>query len=407
MKSTRSAFPMWKATIFFAVFSVAVSCAQAQTQTDPYYVVVGGFASQVNAERFTNRLLGQNYPARYSFNTSRKLYYVYVRLTPDKQDAKKLAYHLRLETEFTDAWIYNGSLEGNGVIERTVIAQASGVKSPQHTPVAGAQPVEGTPVTAEPVINTVATSPAVTEPAALPVIVAEPAAPAGKRFVFQLTNAVDNTPVSGTVHLLESEADDHIDRYEANTQVSIPPPPTGKVVVVCSLLGYKLAKRAINYNDPVKSVKGASVGEGQEVIIPIKLVPVEKGDYIELEHVKFHERSAILTPDSEAELRELLNLMGNPRCRIKLYGHTHDDSPGEIITLGSSTAFFSLNPTDNQTTQGTAKELSRQRAETVKAYLVSKGIAPSRIATKGYGAVLAIYEHARANERIEVQITRN
>jgi outer membrane protein OmpA-like peptidoglycan-associated protein len=402
---------MGKAFAFFVLFATVIIHASAQTNPEPYYVIVGGFASRDNAERFTDHLLKQNYPARYALNTSRKLYYVYVRLTPDKQNAKQLAYHLRLETEFKDAWIYTGSLEGNSTVETTMIAQASGTpqKRPHQAPVAEQENTESKPAgVVEPIITgAVVTTPAVTEAVIAPATVVEPPAPAGKRFVFQLTNAVDNTPVSGTVHLLESENADHIDRYDANAQVSIPAPSTGKLIVICNLLGYKLAKRAISYSDPVKSIKGASVGAAQEVIIPIKLVPVATGDYIELERVKFHERSAILTPDSESELQELLSLMNNPRCKIKLYGHTHDNTPGEIITMGASERFFALDPSSNRAIHGSAKDLSRHRAEAVKAYLVSKGISPGRIATKGYGAVLAIYEHANANERIEVQITRN
>ena len=63
-------------TFFIVVMftTVAISRLQAQDQSYPYYyVVVGGFASQSNAEHFTTYVHGLNYPARYAFNANRKL----------------------------------------------------------------------------------------------------------------------------------------------------------------------------------------------------------------------------------------------------------------------------------------------------------------------------------------------
>ncbi|HEY5747372.1 MAG TPA: OmpA family protein [Chryseolinea sp.] len=376
------------------VTTVAINRSQAQGQSYPYYyVVVGGFASQTNAEHFTTHVHELNYPARYAFNANRKLYYVYVRVTKDKQQARETTYRLRLETEFKKAWIYNGPLEGSGVAESTAEAERQEAHETGNNVPIAEQPAADTSATA----NAPATDTLATTAPPLPV----------KTFMFQLTSGTANTPVAGSIHLLDKEPDDQVERYPANERVSVPAPATGKLIVVCNQLGYKLAKRTINFADPLKSINGASVGEEQEVIIPIKLVPVNRGDYIELEHTKFFERSAILTPASEAELLELVNFMANPRCKIRLFGHTQSDASGEIITQGSSTNFFALDPANNRSARGSATELSRQQAEIVKAYLVSKGIAPGRIATKGYGAMLAIYENAAANDRIEVEIIRN
>jgi len=379
--------------IVVIVVTVALNRSQAQGQSYPYYyVIVGGFASKTNAEHFTTYVHELNYPARYAFNANRKLYYVYVRVTKDKQQARETTYRLRLETEFKKAWIYNGPLEGYGVEESTAEAERQEAYETGNVPIAEQPVADSSAITNTSTTDTLAA--------------AMPSAPV-KTFVFQLTSGAANTPVSGPVHLLDKEPDDLVERYPANERVSVTAPTTGKLIVVCNLIGYKLAKRTINFADPLKSIKGASVGEGQEVIVPIKLVPVNRGDYIELEHIKFFEHSAILTPASEAELLELVNFMANPRCKIRLFGHTQSDASGEIITKGNSTDFFALDPANNHSTHGSATERSRQQAEIVKAYLVSKGIAPGRIATKGYGAMLAIYENANANDRIEVEIIRN
>jgi len=378
--------------------------AQAQLQSGTYYVVVGGFAIHKNAERFTEHVLAENYPAQYAFNPVRKLYYVYVRVTADRQSARQLAYRLRLETEFRGAWIYHGSLEGNAAIEAQAIAEhdaetgigqddtsvATSTKPSQSsTSTTTSSPTSTGTQTADSAANTTTVAAKPTE--------TTPAKPAGRGFIFRLTTGADNAAVTGPVYLMKEDGTqpEHITSDE---KVMIPPPPSGKLAVVCDVLGYKLAKRIISYDEP---------GVDGQTVISIKLVPVTQGNYIELEHVKFFDHTAIFTPASESELLQLVNLMGNPRCKVRLYGHTQSDESGDITTLGTSTNFFAPDPSTNATSHVSGKELSRLRAEAVKAYLVSKGIDAARIKTQGYGAQLAVYEQAAANDRIEVEILKN
>ncbi|MBL0740578.1 OmpA family protein [Chryseolinea lacunae] len=381
--------------MFVILLTVAVNQASGQGQFYPYYyVVVGGFASQQNAERFVAQVHTLNYPARYGFNTNRKLFYVYVRVTKDKQIARETTYRLRLESDFRKAWIYNGPLEGGDIAKSTAEAdKAETDEAAQHAPPTIDQPIAGKDTTQNNATQPITSTPSTPEPI-------------NKTFVFQLTTGADKRTVNTRIHVLDKEPDDHVEHYNANERITVNAPEKGKLVVVCNPLGYKLAKRTINFADPLQSIKGAFIGTENEVIIPITLMPIVRGDYIELENVKFFDKTAILTPASEEELTELLNLMANPRYKIRLFGHTSSAESGEITTMGSSTNFFALDPA-NKHGQGSAKELSRQRAEVVKAYLVSKGIAAGRIAIQGYGAVLAIYENADANNRIEVEIVRN
>ncbi|MCD9019691.1 OmpA family protein [Parachryseolinea silvisoli] len=392
--------------LLILIASVTSGIAQAQNQSETYYVVVGGFAVHKNAERFTEQVLTRNYPARYAFNPVRNLYYVYVQVTADPQRARQLAYRLRLESEFTGTWIYQGPLEGNTAIEAQAIAEYDAETGAGPLPSEGAAPgneagpspnVIATNQSGPPAAEAGATDPAGSTVAARPAIETTPAKPAGKEFIFRLTTGADNTAVSGPVYLMQ-EAGTQPQRIASDEKVIIPPPTSGKVTIVCHVVGYKLAKRTIPYDNP---------GAAGERVIPIKLVPVAPGDYIELENVKFFDHTAIFTPASEDELLQLVNLMGNPRFRVRLYGHTHSNERGDITTLGTTTNFFAPDPATNATSHGSGKELSRLRAEAVKAYLVSKGIDAARISTKGYGAQLAVYEQAAANDRIEVEILKN
>jgi outer membrane protein OmpA-like peptidoglycan-associated protein len=378
--------------LFFAFIS---NIAQAQSIQSPYYIVVGGFAIQQNAIRFTEHLQKLKYPAQYSFNPEKNLYYVYVQVAENLQVARQHVQKLRTEQMFKSAWIYNGGftteLKPEGIV-KTEVKESLAQPSPEEkTPIVEQAAVAQS---STPVEEPVASGPHV-----------EADAPVGKPFIFQLTNDVTNKPVIGSVRIMESENDTLYQRYQANELVYIPAPKNGRMVVVCDLVGFKSMKRAILYNSPTKNV-GVSIGSSDEIVVPFKLAGVKRGDYIELEHVKFYDHSAILKPESEVELQELVNLMSTPDYKIRLHGHTHNDGSHEIITLGDSYKYFTLDPS-NKTIHGSAKELSKYRAEIIKDYLISKGISSNRIATQGHGALLAIYQHAAANERVEVEILKH
>ena len=108
-----------------------------------------------------------------------------------------------------------------------------------------------------------------------------------------------------------------------------------------------------------------------------------------LKGLGFKSGSASLLPDSYAFLEELVAFMKNtPEAQIELQGHT-----------------------DNQGDEIRNMRLSVRRAEAVRAYLVSRGIADGRVVALGFGETTPIadnyYDDGRhANRRIEVLRTR-
>ncbi|MEN3040096.1 MAG: OmpA family protein, partial [Bacteroidia bacterium] len=98
------------------------------------------------------------------------------------------------------------------------------------------------------------------------------------------------------------------------------------------------------------------------LIVPLERV--QKGARLILRNIFFDFDKATLRPESEIELIEVVRLLReNPLWRVEVQGHT--DSIG-------STAY-------NQ-------KLSQQRAESVREYLIQRGIAAERITARGYGA---------------------
>ena len=107
---------------------------------------------------------------------------------------------------------------------------------------------------------------------------------------------------------------------------------------------------------------------------------------IELEGVHFQTGSAELTPDSLAILDRVAEALKRvPEIRLEVAGHT-----------------------DNQGSAELNRRLSQRRAETVRDYLVSRGIPAERLTARGYGPDRPVAsndtaEGRAANRRVELQ----
>ena len=117
------------------------------------------------------------------------------------------------------------------------------------------------------------------------------------------------------------------------------------------------------------------------------LTTIEIGAKFELKDIFFDFGKATLTEKSKTELNKLVDIMNRSDIIIELGGHTDD--------VGS--------PESN-------KQLSQNRVNSVRDYLVSKGNDTGRIAAVGYGEERPVAsneteEGRKINRRVEVQIT--
>jgi OOP family OmpA-OmpF porin len=98
-----------------------------------------------------------------------------------------------------------------------------------------------------------------------------------------------------------------------------------------------------------------------------------------LRGVNFETGKSALTPDSYAALDQVAgSLVANPGIRIEIAGYT-----------------------DNVGTVASNITLSQGRAAAVRAYLARKGVSPSRMLARGYGARGAIASNATASGRAQ------
>lgn len=128
----------------------------------------------------------------------------------------------------------------------------------------------------------------------------------------------------------------------------------------------------------------------QEIHKDLYLVPIEIGQVVRLNNVFFDFDKWDLRPESFLELNRVVKLLQeNPSIVIEMSAHTDSRGSDEYnITL------------------------SGNRAQSVMEYILSKGIDPARITSKGYGETMPVAtndtdEGRQLNRRVEFKIIKN
>ncbi|MCS6974684.1 MAG: OmpA family protein [Cyclobacteriaceae bacterium] len=367
-----------------------------------YYVVIGAFAIESNARKFTGYARNQRYEAAYEINPSRNLHYVYILKTSNRKEAFNEAVRLQTRTEFKDAWVFYGRLgkqetaqEPATIPEKSEVPPPDVVKTPE-VPASKVEPVLPTPEPAEVVSY---------EPAEKPL-----PKPRGKYFLFRITTATGQL-VPGEVHHVDRIRQVDIATYKTDQLVDISKPAEDRpLVVVCGIFGFKEVEKIIDYNNPTGSA-GAVQGDNNEWIITYVLEPLKKGDVQVMYNVSFYKDAAIMTPQSKSELDELVNMMKlNPNYRIKIHGHCNGNYDKRLIKYpGKNKNYFSMTGAADK--NGSSKELSRVRAETIKNYLIDNGIDKNRMEIFAWGGTNMLVSEtstsARLNDRIEIEILQD
>ncbi len=139
-------------------------------------------------------------------------------------------------------------------------------------------------------------------------------------------------------------------------------------------------------------IDGAEVIRGTNPLDPKddavkETIVLERGKNLMLQGINFNTGSATLTSDSEEMLeRVFAGLVSNPKVRVEIAGYT-----------------------DNVGSRVANEQLSQRRAEAVRAWLIAKGIAASRLTARGYGIRNPIDTNTTAegrarNRRIEFHV---
>jgi len=370
-----------------------------------YYVVIGAYAKTREnvAQNYIETLRLKGIKAEYGFNTSRNLYFVYLKYFDNLKESLRDMVQTRKNQEFKEAWV------------RVV----PGVITPEATTtpvVTNEKPTEKQPVKTETPVAEVVTPPTETPTDTTgitdnPPIVQYDTMTLGNTEVFlSLYNARNTRIVDGEVDVIDTDRARQMTKVKGNEYLILPDPKSksGQLTLICEVFGYRKIQHEINYPLPLAdTVKPHIDLMGTTIVINFDLTRYHAGDIATLFHVYFYNDAAVMLPESKYELNNLLQLMQeDPNYRIRLHGHTNGNYNGKIISMGPEKNFFSL--TGSKQGMGSAKDLSQARAEVIKEYLVANGIAANRMEVKAWGGKRPIYDrnsaNAKKNVRVEVEI---
>lgn len=371
-----------------------------------YYIVVGAYAKsqETVAQDYVEKLKAKGHNPLYGFNSNRNLYFVYLKYFDNLKESLLDMKHTRSEPLFAEAWV---RVVAGDIAPRTVGVKAETVAAPVAQNTVVTKPAEPANDAGEQQA-TVPPEPEVTDNAE---IVQYKVMTLGNTEVFlSLYNARNNRIVEGQVNVIDTDRSKLMTSVKGNEYLVLPDPKSksGQLTLLCEAFGYRKIQEQINYPLPLAdTVKPYIELLGTTLVVNFDLVRYQKGDIGTLFNVYFYNDAALMLPESKYELNGLLQLMNeNPKYRIRLHGHTNGNYTGKILTVGPEKNFFALDGAKQG--MGTAKDLSRGRAEVIRDYLVSNGIDQSRMEIKAWGGKRPLYDknsaNAKKNVRVDVEI---
>ena len=199
----------------------------------------------------------------------------------------------------------------------------------------------------------------------------------------KVINAKTNQPISAriTYHSL-------LTGKEIGQAISDPVTGNYKITLPYGVQ-YSFNANSGNFIPVSNNIDLTTVAEYKEINQDLFLVPIEIGQTVQLNNIFFDMSKAILRSESYVELDKLfVVLQENPGMQIEIDGHT--DNVGDAI----------LN-----------MQLSIDRANAVRDYLIKKGIVHTRIITKGFGGTKPVSsndteETKKLNRRVEFTILK-
>lgn len=399
----------------FSINSFADSLPKGEHLRKGYYIVVAAYriGQEKYMETYVDKLNKSGLHTKYGYDLGRKFYYIYLDYYTDFDESIHEMLRTRKDGGFTDAWVrIMPDLPPD--LEKTV-----GEKSVSPDQVAIPKlAVDSKP---EPKVTTVTDQPVLTEPVVSSVVTVPienpkkeskdvPKTLMNTAVFLSLVHSRNGRIVEGDVEVIDTDRSRLITKAKGNSYILLPDPKSksGELTLVCNSFGYRKLQHQVNFRSSEDTLRPYLVLVDSFYRVRFDLVRYHRGDISTLYNVYFYNDAAIMLPESTFELNRLLQMLQeNPSYKIMLHGHTNGNAHGKIIKMGSSKNFFALTD-DVKNEIGSAKDLSRERAQVIKDWLVSQGVDAVRMEIKAWGGGRMIHEkesaNAKKNVRVEVEI---
>lgn len=353
-----------------------------------FYVVIGTFSSEDGAREFSRSLDGVFEHASFSFDPGRKLYYVHVLETNQQREAENFRNYLRNDFGFRDAWIYAninaGPETGDGTNDGYVTlelftggsvllssADNSYVSISKHRD----KSKENKEIAAE------------------------------KSFMFIAETRL-GTVIPAKISLLDKKGN-VISAFKTGEAVAVGgKQQTQLLTLVCEVPGFHSVTKIIELANPATTL---DIHQNTEGIWEVRFtLPRLKADEVALvyDHM-FYSDAAILEPAARKNIDLLVSVLkGNPATRIVINSHCNAGEKRTIKLAARGQDYFDLDEAVEKS--GSDKQLTRERAEILRDYLVEQGIESHRVSIFGWGSMNLLVNPAAdnksINDRVEVQL---
>jgi len=375
-----------------------------------HYIVVAAYriGQEKYMENYVAQLNNKGLHSKYGYDAGRKFYYVYLDFYADFDESIEQMLKTRKEGGFDQAWVRvmkeNVNVPSEAAALKPKETQTNTDSNTSVLTVSEPKPVEPNEAVVEEKQPEVEKPNIETKPKGI--------TPFKEATVlFYLFNPTNSQPIEGDVEIVDSDVSRLIKKVKAHEAIPMVDlkNKTGKVTLIGSAFGF----RKVQHDFSLSEIKPDNLPEYIEwkedkYIVQFDLSRLHRGDIETLYNVYFFNDAAVMLPESKYELNRLLEFMNsNERYKIMLHGHTNGNARGKIVTMGPSKNFFELTQ-DVVDGSGSAKELSEARAQVIKDWLVSNGIAANRISIKAWGGNRMLHDknsnNARRNVRVEVEV---
>lgn len=390
----------------FSVFSstTALSVNEAfkiksTNQPAPYlekgmYLIIGAFQIPENAIQYAKSIKVKGKSPRVGRFRDNSMYYVYAYATKENLEfAREKRTELRSTSQFYDAWILYVGLKLEDLIKK-------------ETPdvITLNQPKE---------IKTEEIKPAEKEEFIPPPPMAEDQNLYNYRF--NVISATTLKEVPGYVTIIDAARNKAMKSLSTNQihQLEAPKTQSKEIIALCDIFGFVKEQTLFKIDDPLSSADKSRISEsGGITTIKFELARHRVGEILTMYNVYFYTNAAIMKPESKFELNSLLSMLKeNEKLEIKIHGHTNGNATGKIISLKEDdNSYFEVTSNNNEKV-GSAKELSKARAEIIMRWLIDQGIDKKRMQIKAWGGKKMIYKKtdsmAGKNVRVEIEILKD
>ena len=412
-----------------------------------YYIIVAAYSASKEsyAQRYMKQLKEQGREADYGYSSKKNMYFVYLDYEQDFQTSINKMRNTRSNTSFSDAWVFvckGGSKNitstssdsesddtdrtdnsatvadnNNNDVEKEAdgVAAADNGKDGDNTSMKDRE--SGNESDSEDADDIAEADDQISEEDKQKEDSEEESnrVKTGTledyRLYVNMENARNNDKVEGKVEVIDVERAKLMKTIHSGEFAEIPDPKngTGKMSLIADVFGYRKNQVNLNYYNPLSDTTTNNIEVTSDIYkVNFDMVRYHKGDIVVMYNVYYFNDAAIMQPESRYEVNSLLSMMKeNQNYKIRIHGHTNGKNPGKIVTRGESNSFFALSDL-NKDGYGSAKELSKERAQVIKDYLVSEGISEDRMEIKAWGGKRMLYDkfssQAKNNVRVEIEI---